>query len=58
MTYELKNIPKLKVKGVDYGCILWNMTKNYAINRLNNSRLDDKPTLGICILMQIKQLSK
>ena len=35
----------LKVKGVDYRCILWNITKNDAINRLNNSKLDDKNTL-------------
>ena len=35
----------LIVKGVDYRCILWNITKNDAINRLNNSKLDDKNTL-------------
>ena len=35
----------LNVKGVDYRCILWNITKNDAINRLNNSKLDDKNTL-------------
>ena len=32
MAYELKNIAMLNVKGVDYRCVLWNMTKNDAIN--------------------------
>ena len=32
MTYELKNIAMLNVKGIDYRCVLWNMTKNDAIN--------------------------
>ena len=27
MNYELKNIAILNVKGVDYRCVLWNMTK-------------------------------
>ena len=45
MTYELKNIAILNVKGVDYKCILQNMTKNYANNWLNNSNLNDKGTL-------------
>ena len=45
MAYELKNAAILKVKGVDYRCILCNMTRNDAINRLNNSKLDDKGTL-------------
>ena len=46
MAYELKkDIVILNVKGVDYKCILKNMTKNDATNRLNNSKLDDKGTL-------------
>ena len=45
MVYESKNIAILNVKGVDYRCVLWNMTKNDAINRLNNCKLDDKGTL-------------
>ena len=45
MAYELKNSAILTVKGVDYICVLWNMTKNDAINRLNNFKLDDKGTL-------------
>ena len=35
----------MNVKSVDYRSVLWNMTKNDAINRLNNSKLDDKGTL-------------
>ena len=45
MAYELENITILNVKGVDYRCVLWNITKNDAINRLNNSKLDDKGSL-------------
>ena len=45
MAYELENIAILNIKGDDYRCILWNMTKNDAINVLNNSKLDDKGTL-------------
>ena len=42
MAYELVI---LNVKGVDYRCVLWNMTKNDVINRLNDSELDDKDSL-------------
>ena len=35
----------LNVKVIDYRCILWNRTRNDAINRINSSRLDDKGTL-------------
>ena len=45
MAYELKNIAILNVKGVDYRCVLLNMTKNDAINLLNNSWLDNKGVL-------------
>ena len=44
MAYELENIAILIVKGVDYRNVLWNMTRNDAMNRLNNSNLDDKCT--------------
>ena len=40
MPYELENIAILNVKGMR--CLIWNMTRNDAINRLNNSKLDDK----------------
>ena len=58
IAYELKNIAILNVKGVDYRCALWNMTKNDAINRLNNSKMDEKVALSISILVQIKYLLK
>ena len=45
MARELENIAILNIKGVDYRCILWNMTKNDAVIRLNNSKLNDKDTL-------------
>ena len=54
MAYELKIIAILNVKGVDYRCVLWRVTKNYAINMLGNSKLHDKGTLRIRILVQIK----
>ena len=45
MAYELKNIAILNEKGVDYRCILWGISKNDAINRLNNSVLEDNGVL-------------
>ena len=36
MAYELKNIAILNAKAVDYRCILWGISKNDEINRLNN----------------------
>ena len=45
MVYDLENVAILNVEGVDYRCILWNMTRNDAIGGLNNSKLDDKDTL-------------
>ena len=42
MAYELENITVLNVKGVDYKCVVWNMTRNDATNRLNKSKIDDK----------------
>ena len=35
----------LNVKEVHYKCIIWNTTKNDAINMLNNSKLDNKGSL-------------
>ena len=54
MAYGLICIAILKVKGVDYTCVLWNITRNDAINMLGNSKLDDKGTLWTWILAQIK----
>ena len=33
--YELKNIGILSVKGVDFRCILWGISRDEAVNRLN-----------------------
>ena len=35
----------LNAKGVDYRCILWVISKNDAIDRLNHSVLEDKGVL-------------
>ena len=40
--YELKNILILNIKGVDFRCILWGISGDEAVNRLNNSILEDK----------------
>ena len=45
MAYELKSIAILNAKGVDYRCILWGISKNDAVDRLNNSVLEDKGVL-------------
>ena len=43
--YELKNIAKLNIKGVDFRCILWGISRDEADSRLNNSMLEDKSVL-------------
>ena len=43
--YELKNIAILNVKGSDYRCILRIISKNEAVNILNNSVVEDKGVL-------------
>ena len=45
MAYELENIAILNVKCVDYRCVIRNMTRNDASDRLSNSKLDDKGSL-------------
>ena len=40
--YELKNIAILNVKGVDFRCILWGISRDEAVNRLNNSVIEGK----------------
>ena len=37
MAYELKNIAILNAKAVDYRCILWGISRDEAVNRLNNN---------------------
>ena len=43
--YELKNIAILNVKRIDFRYILWGISKDEAVNRLNNSVLEDKMEL-------------
>ena len=43
--YESKNIAILNVKRVDFRWILWGISKTEAVNRLNNSVLEDKGVL-------------
>ena len=46
MAYELENIATLNIKGVDYRCVIWSMSRCDAINnRLNNSELNDRGSL-------------
>ena len=37
IAFGLKNIAILNMQDVDYGCVIWDMSKSNAINRLNNS---------------------
>ena len=53
--YELKNIAILNVKGVDFKCILWSISRDEAVNNLNNSVLKVSHKW---ILVQIKHLLK
>ena len=43
--YELKNIAILNVKSVAFRCILWGISRDEAVDRLNNSVLEDKGVL-------------
>ena len=45
MAYELKNIAILNAKVVDYRCILLGISRDEAVNMLNNSVLKDKGVL-------------
>ena len=38
--YELKNIAILNVKSADFRCMLWGISRDDAVHRLNNSVLD------------------
>ena len=33
------------MKRVDYICVIWGMSRSDAINKLNNSKLDDRDLL-------------
>ena len=43
--YELNNISILNVKGIDFRFILWGISRDEVVNRLNNSVLEDKVVL-------------
>ena len=43
--YELRNNAILNAKGVDFRCILWGISRDVAVNRLNNSVSEDKGAL-------------
>ena len=53
MAYKFENLVILNIKGIDYRCVIWNMSKSDAINRLNKSELDDKDPSWIWTLLQI-----
>ena len=54
VVYDLKNFIISNIKCVDYRCCIFNISKNDAINLLNNSWLDNE-TVSQQILVQIKQ---
>ena len=43
--YELKNIAIINIKGVDFRCILLVISRDEAVNMLNNSVLEDRGVL-------------
>ena len=43
--YELKNTTLINVKGVNFRCILWGISRDEAIDRLHNSVFKDKGVL-------------
>ena len=45
VVYDLKNFIILNIKGVDYRCYVFNMSRNDAITLLSNSVLDNKGVL-------------
>ena len=45
MAYELKNIAILNAKGIDYRRVLCGISRDEAVNGLNNSALEDKGVL-------------
>ena len=43
--YESKSIAILNIKDLHFRCILWGISRNEAVNSLNNSVLEDKGIL-------------
>ena len=42
MAYSLENISILRAKGATFSCILWGISRNEGLKRLNNFVLEDK----------------
>ena len=42
MVYSLKNIAILSAKGATFRCILWGISRNQGLRRLNSSVLENK----------------
>ena len=55
MAYELRNIVILNAKGDDYRCILWGISRDEAVNKLDNSVLEVK-VFHKWILVEIRHL--
>ena len=45
MAYSLENIAILSAKGATFRCILWGISRNEGLRRLNSSILEDKGVL-------------
>ena len=45
MVYSLENIAILSAKGATFRCILWGISRNEGLRKLNNSVLEDKGVL-------------
>ena len=45
VVYDLQNFIILNIKGFDYRCYVFNMSRSDSINLLNNSCLDNKVVL-------------
>ena len=45
MAYGLENIAILSAKGATFRCILWGISRNEGLRRLNSSVLEDKDVL-------------
>ena len=45
MTYGLENIAILSARGATFRCILWGISRNEGLRKLNNTVLEDKGVL-------------
>ena len=45
VAYDLKDFMILKIKGVDYSCYVFKMSRSDSVNLLNNSVLDNNGVL-------------